>query len=140
MSQNSVNYKCVLDDLRAKKIKLETAISAIEEMLGESSVGENVSQPERHSKAQSATAATSYFYSRSTIADAAIHVLQTAGTPQDTPTIVTALRQGGIKSKSKSLYRTVFNAMNTKVDKGIVTKTNGKWGLAEWQQQQENPR
>jgi hypothetical protein len=136
MSQTSVNYKSVLEDLRAKRVKLDAAISAIEEMVGDASSTDSThsEQPVR------ATAATSYLYSRSTIAEAAIHFLKAAGKPQGTVEIVNAIKLGGIRSKSKNLYRTVYNSLNTKMDKGQITKGGGKWGLTEWQNQQENPR
>ncbi len=132
MSQTSINYKAVLADLVARRAKLDTAILAIEEIAG--SDGNDTAVPS-HPKLGSMPTTTRE-YRGMTIADAAIKFLKTAGSPQLTGTIAEALRLGGINSNSKSMYRTLYNTLNTRRDKHQdVTKEGAKWGLAEWKTQ-----
>jgi hypothetical protein len=127
MSSKEVTLGEYLEDLRSQRAKLDSLISAIEERLGESESSENTTGNGR------ARAAHGTYY-RMTIGDAAIHYLQSVGSPQLTADIATGLLQGGLRSNSKSLYRTVYNTLNIRCDKGDVFKDGAKWGLTEWQQ------
>jgi hypothetical protein len=132
MSQSAVNYKSVLEDLRNKRSKLDVAISAIEEMVGESHPVPPWEVPVAANHAPSAPRVpTNGIYSNKTIAASAIHFLHLSGSPQSTGVIVEALKRGGISSQSKNLYRTLYNTLNSRVDKDIL-KEGKKWGLVEW--------
>lgn len=127
-----MNYKLFLADLRARRAKLDAAISAVEDILGEAPQSNAKSEPEQRSFLESAT--SDQIYRDMTIAAAAIHFLKFAGKPQSTGAIVTALQRGGIPSQSKNLYRTLYNTLNNRLDKEL-TREGKKWGLQEWRQQ-----
>jgi hypothetical protein len=128
MSQTGINYKTVLADLIARRDKLDAAISAIQEF-----VGNGTPTPSAPIKS---TVTVSREYRGMTIADAAIKFLKTAGSPQSTGIIAEALRLGGINSNSKSMYRTLYNTLNSRMDKHQdITKEGAKWGLSEWKTQ-----
>jgi ABC-type molybdate transport system permease subunit len=133
MGQTSIDYKAVLADLRERHARLETAISAVEGILGESSHKVQAAAKD-HVRGQGIVFETPHApYAEMTIAGAAMDFLQSVGKPQGTTEIVAALRRGGTRTASKNLYRTVYNSLNTKLDKGQITKIGRKWGLAEWQ-------
>lgn len=118
-----------LADLRSQRAKIDGLIAAIEETLGQTEsrtqdVPENGASGHRRRGP----------YSGMTIAAAAIQFLRSAGKPQRTAQVMNALRDGGLKSSSKSLYRTIYSTLDSHVDKGSITKSEGKWGLPEWEQ------
>jgi len=123
MNKTSVNTKSYLDYLRARRAKIDALIEAIEEF------DDDGSSRDTSDDTQSGSAG---IYADMTIAGAAIHFLKGAGKPQGTSVIVKALMRGSIRTKSKNLYRLVYNSLNTRLDKGQIVKSNGKWGLAEW--------
>jgi len=132
MSQTSINYKSVLADLIARRAKLDTAIAAIEEIVG--SDGNDTAMPSQSKLGW--TPATTREYRGMTIADATIKFLKLAGKPQLTADIAGALKAGGIGSASKNMYRTVYNTLNSRLDKQQdITKEGAKWGLSEWKTQ-----
>ena len=134
MTQANINTKAYLEYLRDRRAKIDALIKAIVEF------DDDGSESDTRDSNSSPSAFAPGIYADMTIAGAAMHFLKSAGKPQGTIGIVQALKRGGTKTASKNLYRTVYNSLNTKVDKGLITKARGKWGLAEWQQQQENPR
>ncbi len=125
MSQTNIDYKSVLADLIARRTKLDAAIAAIEEFTSHNGNEPN-SQPKH-------VLTLTREYRGMTIADAAIKFLKGAGNPQSTGVIANAIRLGGINSNSKNLYRTLYNTLNTRMDKHQdITKEGAKWGLSEW--------
>ena len=131
MNQN-LDYRLVLADLRARRVKLDAAISAIEAILGETRPPVNETLfPETRPDSQNT--APNGAYSQLTIAAAAAHYLESAGKPQTMISLVEGLRRGGIPSKSKNLYRTLYNTLNSKLDTEF-TRDGKKWGLAKWRQ------
>ncbi len=127
MNQTSINYKSVLADLVARRAKLDSAIAAIEEIVGGDSDTAAV-QPK-----MGWVPATTREYLGMTIAEATMKFLKTAGKPQLTGDIARALKGGGIGSNSKNMYRTVYNTLNNRMDKHQdITKEGAKWGLSEW--------
>lgn len=132
MGQTSVNYKSVLEDLLARRAKLDAAIAAIEEFAG----GRESDDSGSPTRSKNLVVAVSREYRGMTIAAAAMQFLRAAGKPQSTGTIANTLKMGGIGSASKNMYRTVYNTLNNRRDKHQdIVKAGGKWGLAEWSQQ-----
>lgn len=130
-----LDYRAVLADLRARRLKLDTAISAIEGILGDTQSPIPANETLfSETRIDSANAAPNGAYSQMTIAGAAIHYLKQTGKPQTTVAIVSALKRGGISSHSKNLYRTLYNTLNNRLDKEI-SREGKKWGLNEWRQQ-----
>ncbi|MGD0468048.1 MAG: hypothetical protein ABSA54_06730 [Terriglobales bacterium] len=131
MSQTSINYKSVLADLIARRAKLDAAIAAIEEFAGHD--GNDVGSA---TQSKPTILPLTREYRGMTIADATIKFLKTMGKPQATGDIARALKLGGIGSASKNMYRTVYNTLNSRLDKHQdITKEGAKWGLAEWKTQ-----
>ena len=131
MSQTSIDYKSVLEDLLMRRARLDAAITAIQDF-----VGKNGSDTDLPQQSKTIVVAVSREYRGMTIADATIKFLKMAGKPQLTGDIARALKSGGIGSFSKNMYRTVYNTLNNRMDKHQdITKDGAKWGLSEWQQQ-----
>jgi hypothetical protein len=126
MAKPNISYRDVLADLRSRRARLDAAISAIVDILHESE-GENESEQTPQFSFSNPPGA----YANMTLVEASIHFLKGAGKPQKTADIAAALRRGGTSSKSKNLYRTLYNVLNNRLDKEL-TKDKGKWGLAEW--------
>jgi hypothetical protein len=139
MVHSNVDYMRVLDDLKARRAKLNAAITAIEEIVGlapptaaadlKSFV---VQGPANGSPDEGRTASGFRPFADKTIVAAAADFLRSSGQPQSTNTIVTALKSGGISSHSKNLYRTLYNTLNNNLDKEIMRDDRGYWGLKEW--------
>lgn len=114
-----------LDHLRQERKKLDALISHIESTIG----GPLVVVP---TAAAGHARAGEGVYANMTIIDAAMTFLRTAGRPQKTEAIVSALRAGGIKSSADNPYRTIYNTLSQKIGKGITKVGKSKWGLSEW--------
>jgi hypothetical protein len=126
MSNQVVNYRSVLEDLRSRRDKLNVAIEAIEGIVGEGT--SDIFTVEASDVAPEDT------YRKMTIGDAAVHFVRSSGQSQDTMDIVKALKLGGIQSKSKNLYTTVYNTLTDRLKryKSDIYRDGTAWGLAEW--------
>lgn len=133
MPVESINYSEVLLDLRQRKAKLEAAIAVIEELIGQrtAAVIETTIKP----VVENATPPVIGPYTGKTIISAATDFLRQAGRPQHISLILHALKQGGLQTNSKNLYRTVYNTLNQNLDKDIARTRSGHWGLKEWNQE-----
>lgn len=127
-----------LGDLRQERerlvtaiTKLDAAIAAVEAVIGPASSGVLIVDPDPL-HAENASRPLFGPYTGKTIIAAAVEYLRYAKTPQPTNLIVNNLRSGGIKSDSKSLYRTLYNTLNNNLEKMITRYPDGKWGLKEW--------
>ena len=131
MSSPSIDYKFVLKDLRARRDRMNAAIEAVEQIIGE--LHPNGSQSSLVNAPTSVSLVGSDIYRMMTIKDACIHFLRANGGVQPTTAFATALRAGGIKSQSKSLYRTIYTILteeSKREDAKVVRKEKG-WGLRE---------
>jgi hypothetical protein len=135
MTNASINTKSYLDYLRKRRAKIDALISAIEEFDDDGSSHDDAPDPApNHSKPT--YIGLTREYRGMTIAAATVKFLRAAGTPQLTGDIARALKNGGIGSNSKNMYRTVYNTLNNRMDKHQdIMKEGGKWGLAEWKTQ-----
>ena len=132
MSLQSVNYQIVLADLKGRRDRLNTAIGAVEQIIGE------VARQDQGSQTDTPTTPgpSSRAYRNKTIGDSIVLYLELVGKPKPPTDIVKALRDGGIASKSKSLYRTIYSTLKqrAKHDNGDIVKVGTEWGLKKWQE------
>jgi hypothetical protein len=124
MSNQGVNYQSVLVDLRSRRARLDHAIAAIEQIVGET---ESAEKPEK-------SMPSSKVYEKMTIGDGAVHFMRSKGKQQSTRAIADALKSGGISSKSKNLYTTTYNTLTQRAERkdSDIVKAGTEWALAEW--------
>lgn len=137
MSTESINYRQVLSDLLerrekldAARIKVDAAIVAIKDVLDEMPRESDQLAliplgPPTHQRPIGP-------HSGKTIIGAAIDFLRSSGMPQETGAISRGLLAGGFRTESKSFYRTVYNTLNSNLEKAISRGKDGRWGLKEW--------
>ena len=130
---SDINYRQVLEDLRARRSKLDTAIAAIEEIVSTTQPA-NLPQLRLQSREiDGPTPVAAGPYTGKTIIAATIEFLRTAGKPQHIAAILINLKRGGLSTNSKNFYRTVYNTLNNNLDKAITRDAAGNWGLKEWE-------
>ena len=129
MSDNGQG-KRFLEELKARRAKLDAAISAIEDIIGEQNAGIG-NEPIGDIRMRRLSGNVPY--RGMTTASAAIQLLRSVGKPMQTADIAKAIREGGVHTLSKNFYRTLYNTLNNRLDKEM-TKIGGKWGLKEWEQ------
>jgi hypothetical protein len=129
MGEQAINYPSVLMDLKARRDRLNQAIIAIEQILGEVDSKAAVSPTLPSSNA-------SDIYRSMTIGDAAVHFIRSQGKPQRVRDVVEGLHAGGISSKSKKLYTTAYNVLTDRAKRipPDVVKIGNEWALPEWPQ------
>lgn len=66
------------------------------------------------------------------IPDAILHYLSVSHRKQTAQDIADALKTGGVSSKSKNFYSTVYTALVRLEESGQVGKFGREWGLSEW--------
>lgn len=127
-----INYETVLADLKAKRDKLDAAISGIETMLGITSTAQAGGQQASAEKANHTVESDTFF--RMSIPDAARKYLNMMKKPQTTQQIADALERGGMLHSSKDFTNGVGSIL-TRLDKagGDIVKTGrATFGLAAW--------
>lgn len=131
---DTANYEAVLNDMIARRDKLNAAIEAIRGMLGISaeSAAADGSMP-KGVPAPVSISTDSFF--KMSIPDATIKFLKMARKPQSTREIADALERGGMTHTSQDFTQTVGSVINRRsqaIDSEIVNVKRGVWGLAEW--------
>src|ERR1035441_8330032 len=144
MSSPSVDYQCVLKDLKSRRDRLniaieglDAAIEAVEHIIGELQPGIVVIQQASIPVVDPGNNGSDV-YRKMTLKDAAIHLLRAQGPSKTTIEIVKGLKDGGIRSKSKNLYTTLYNTLTseTKRENSKVVRNEDKsWGLRVVEQQ-----
>lgn len=128
----NVNYEDVLADLRAKREKIDAAISGIEIMVGiAGNPSPSVAKPLVENLPQAVEPDTFF---KMSVPDATRKFLQMRKRPQATQDIANALEQGGVFHSSKDFPNTVGTVL-TRIDKSggdIIKIGRAKFGLAEW--------
>lgn len=130
---NGVDYAAVLADLRAKRSKLDAAISGIETMLGIAGAALDAGISAPMGVGGSEIKSDSFF--GMTIPDAAKKFLGMKKGPKSTVEIAQALKAGGIQAGTSGNFgNTVGSVLNRNYTQGggIVRIGRGVWGLAEW--------
>ena len=116
-----VDYRIVLQDLRQRRARLDSAIAAIQELLGVVAA-EPQSQP----------AAT---VEGGTFLDTAVAMLRATGRPLATPELAGLVEATpGFASSSKNLASTLFTLLKRDSERpnARVVKEGKLWGLPEW--------
>ena len=132
MSNSSINYQSVLDDLIARRAKLDAAIDAIRDIMGDRPSREVETVKLAHGGLFEAQVIAGP-YAGKTIGAAVVEFLKAMGEPRSTTDILVGLRRGGVRSQSKNFYRTLYNTLTTNLDKELVRdEETGRWGLKEW--------
>jgi hypothetical protein len=135
MTNQSIDYKCVLADLKARRERfvssikaLDAAIAGIEPLV----IDQETAVADGGMGWPNVPPIQENIYRRMTIKDAALHVIETSG-PVSTTVITKALKNGGIKSKSKNLYRTIYNTLKLESGKenSTISKDGPLWGMKE---------
>ncbi len=126
-----IDYELVLADLRAKRDKLDAAITGIETMLG---VRGLASEPSAKPSATPGNDLGPGAFLGMTIVDATVKLLQAKRANQRTEDILSALKAGGIALASSNPINTVGSVLNRDWAQGgeIVRVDRGVWGLAAW--------
>lgn len=129
-----ITLTAYLESLRSRRAKLDALITSIEEELGQETSTESGGESSSNVRQRPPRGP----YHGMTIIDAAIKFLGSVGSPQLTRDIQRALWQGGLKSSSRSPYRTVYSTLRTRFEnKGDIVKKGSKWGLKEWEDSPE---
>src|SRR5258706_11942734 len=126
----SINYESVLEDLKAKREKIDAAIRGIESMLGLSSSGPGTPGGSTH---HGQDVESDSFFGMS-IPDAARKYLGMKRKPQSTQDIAGALDRGGLTHQSENFGNTVGSILHRMEGAGgdVVRVGRGTWGLASW--------
>ena len=136
---SGIDYKEVLQDLRERRLKLDAAISAIEDIIGAAPAPtQGIARVPVIAPPLSSTGAKPGPYKGKTIIAAVMEMLRSEGKPLGTTVILRKLMEGGLKTHSKSFYRTLYNTLNSNLDKELTRKEKGgPWGLKEWEKKEE---
>jgi hypothetical protein len=138
MTANAESYAAILADLRAERDALDRAIEIIERKMVAAGGVESASlsaSPARTATGSNGTdlgdiRPDSFF--GMVARDAAKKYLLIVKRPQKVNQIVKAMQEGGLSSRSKSLYSTVFTALVRNPDTFTNLGRQKGWGLAEW--------
>lgn len=128
------DYEKVLEDLLAERSELDRMVNWVKNRLGRGDAelvplsSLNVGQPPRFSR----LASDAFF--RMSVSEAIKAYLNFAKKPQTARQITDALKAGGLASKARNLYQTVFPTLSRMANEtGEVAKLkDNTWGLAEW--------
>ncbi len=128
----SVDYEAVLADLRAKRDRLDAAISGIESMLGIR--GLSGTTPKQTEQASPSASLGPGAFLGMTIVDAAKKYLAHKRQSQRTEEILNALVEGGLVLTGEKPVNVVGSVLNRNFNSGgeIVKVARGVWGLASW--------
>lgn len=143
---NPINYDAVLEDLRAKRDELNTAIAAIERIArggasGPAANGETASGTPQNSGMEEPAAEPKHvredsFFGLSATA-AARKYLNMVKRPVVTQDLVDALKQGGLLTNAKNFYSNLYTSL--KRSEEFTNLGRGKWGLTEWYPNRPRP-
>ena len=132
MADAQEHYQLVLDDLIARRAKLDAAISAIQEAMGLSAgSGASVVAPAGGAGTE-ALRSDSFF--GMTVIEAAKKYLAMSKRTKTAQEITDALKNGGYTFATGNPMATVTSVLHRSDAKGgdLVRVNKGTWGLAEW--------
>ena len=99
---SGIDYKEVLQDLRSRRVKLDAAIAAIEDIIGAASPpAQGLARVPLFAPPLPSTGAKNGPYKGKTIIAAVIELLRSEGKPISTTVILKKLMDGGLKTHSK---------------------------------------
>jgi len=125
MADENINYEAVLADLRAKRERLDAAISGIEAMLGLGGL-----EAPSEATASLGTQVNEDSFLGMSMPAAVEKYLRIVKKPQTTPQIAAGLKSGGIVSEADNFTNAVYTALKRR-DPEIV-RVGKKWMLKEW--------
>lgn len=131
---SEIDYAAVLADMERRRAKLDAAISAVREIMGEPSDASGMLVPNAlpASMGESQTPTSHAFFGMG-IGDAAKKYLAMAKKPQKAVAIARALKEGGLINASPNFAATVATTLRREREDGTVVQLPDKaWGLAEW--------
>ena len=137
MSQE-IDYMSVLEDLEARKAKIEAAIAGIKLILGQGDeeAAAAVGGPLPRHDSEPTEVYPGIFHGLS-ISEAAKKYLSMMKKKQRTGAICTAILKGGIETTAKNFYSNVYSIMQR--DKAFI-KLGTAWALTEWHPTRQQPR
>lgn len=120
-----IDYKAVLEDLKARRTRLDEVIAAVEGIVGETGALGALLSPSK-----SAAIAPDMFVGMN-IVQAAEKYLQTVGRPaRPLDEVANALNQGGLHVTQGSVSTILRRSENN--DSPVVRVGRGLWGLTSW--------
>lgn len=127
-----IDYAEVLDDLKAKRERLDAAIAGIETMLGLQATITSSSSVSASLTTGSDLGPGAFLGMK--IVDATVKLLSSRRQSMRTDDIVSELKRGGIAFSSGTPVNTVGSVLNREFKNGgdIVSVGRGQWALAEW--------
>lgn len=129
--------EAMLEELKQERAALDVIIEALEkvrESAPSGDVGTVRTAPASNSAPKGVTSSEiprNAFYGLK-IPDAILHYLSVSHRKQTAHQISDALKAGGVSSKSKNFYSTVYTALVRLEESGQVGKFGREWGLSEW--------
>jgi len=132
MADAQEHYQMVLDDLIARRAKLDAAISAIQEAMGLPSSG-SLSAGATPAGGSSDTLRSDSFFGM-TVVEAAKKYLAVSKRTRTAQEVTDALKGGGYTFATGTPLATVTSVLHRSDAKGgeIIRVSKGTWGLAEW--------
>jgi hypothetical protein len=128
------SVETALETLKRERDKLNAAIAALEVLV--TTNGNSSTATSRAVDTPGPVPVVSTQYARMTMKEASVHFLRSLPVhePQSTRIIADAIRAGGIRTQSASLYRTLYNVLNvdSERDNGLIAKIGSNFGLKEW--------
>ena len=131
MSDGEIDYAAVLSDLKARRDKLDAAISGIEAVIG-IRASESAGTPSPNG-GRSEVAGEGAFLGMS-IVDATVKLLRVSRKTLRNEEIFQALKSGGLVFTSDNPPSTIGSILHRNWNGGgeVVRVSRGVWGLAEW--------
>ena len=133
MADININYEHVLGDLQRRRGELDSAIAAIERILGQRSGGSGVQEGAQPPIGAGGPIRSDTFLGMS-IPKAIQKYLEIMKRPCTVAEIAKGIEDGGFTSQAKNFYANVSTAMRRLDKRGIVVQMPGtkQWGMAAW--------
>lgn len=129
MTNEGMDLRAVLAALKQRRVKLDTAIVALEEFITGETSGADSALVETITPG---TIRNDTFVNQTAL-DAAMKYLAIIKRPQTPTEIAEALEAGGFTHSSKNFGNTIYTTLVRAEERGgDVIKVGRRWGLAEW--------
>ncbi len=137
MNGEQLDVDAMIADLEAKKAAIENAIMALRAIYpAEPSLGTILAggPPASGKAVDPERIPTDAFFGMRSLAEAAKKYLSLVKRKQTTKEIVQALERGGFPHQSKSLYSTLYTALQREEERegGDIVRIGSEWAIASW--------